>query len=148
VCTVGIYNNVHRFKKHGEYNILYENRSKGRNCKAYRKVAQTAKWREINISIISWRSVFVMEETGVSGEIYWSITSHWQTLLHNVASSIPRHERGSNSITTLVVIDTDCIGSCKSIGTWKCALYIQVNIVWVTHFWYWNSSITYCIHCR
>ena len=135
MCTVGIYNNVHRFKKHDEYNILHENRSKERNCKAYRKVAKTAKWREINISIISWRSVYLMEETGVSEEIYISVTSHWQTLSHNVASRIPRDKRDSNSITTLVVINTDCIGSCKFIGTWKCALYIQVNIVWVTYFW-------------
>jgi hypothetical protein len=67
--VVGIYNNVHLFKKHDEYNI----RSKGRNYKVYRKVAKTAKWREINISIISWRSVYLMEETG---EIRISVTSH------------------------------------------------------------------------
>jgi hypothetical protein len=36
--------------------------------------------------------------------------SHWQTLSH-VVSSAPRHERDSNS---LVVIDTDYTGSCKS----------------------------------
>ena len=35
-----------------------------------------------------------------------------QTLSHNVVSSTPRHERGSN--WTLVVIWTDCMGSCKS----------------------------------
>ena len=32
---------------------------------------------------------------------------------NNVASSTPRHERGFE-LTTLVVIGTDCIGSCKS----------------------------------
>jgi hypothetical protein len=49
------------------------------------------------------------------GQFYWwlkPVTSHWQTLSHNVVSSTPRHERGSNS--TLVVIGTDCIASCKS----------------------------------
>jgi hypothetical protein len=38
-----------------------------------------------NSSAISWRSVLLVEESGV------------QTLSHNVVSSAPRHERGSNS---------------------------------------------------
>jgi hypothetical protein len=37
-----------------------------------------------NISVISWRSVFLVEETGVSGENHWPAASHWQTLSHNV----------------------------------------------------------------
>jgi hypothetical protein len=41
-----------------------------------------------NISVISWRSV--MEKNNRP------VTSHWQTLSHNVVSSTPRHERGSN----------------------------------------------------
>jgi hypothetical protein len=45
----------------------------------------------INISVISWQSVLLVEETGVPGE------NHWQTLSHNVVSSAPRHEQGSNS---------------------------------------------------
>ena len=40
------------------------------------------------------------------------VTSHWQTLSHNVVSSTPRHECGLNS--TLVVIGTVCTGSHKS----------------------------------
>jgi hypothetical protein len=52
-----------------------------------------------NISVISWRSVLLAEETGVPGE------NHGQTLLQNVVS---RFE------TMLVVIGTDCTGSCKS----------------------------------
>jgi hypothetical protein len=28
---------------------------------------------------------------------HWPVTSHWQTLSHNVVSSTPCHERGSNS---------------------------------------------------
>jgi len=50
-----------------------------------------------NISVISWRSVSLVKETGVPGENYRPITSHWQTSSHNVVSSIPRHELGSNS---------------------------------------------------
>ena len=37
-----------------------------------------------NISVISWRSVVLVEETGVSGENHRPATNHWQTLLHNV----------------------------------------------------------------
>jgi hypothetical protein len=54
------------------------------------------------------------------GQFYWwgkpeylekttSCRSHWQTWSHNVVSSTRRHE-----LTTLVVIGTDCTGSCKS----------------------------------
>ena len=50
-----------------------------------------------NISVISWRSVLLLEETGVPRENHWPVASHWQTLSHNVVSSTPRHEQGSNS---------------------------------------------------
>jgi hypothetical protein len=47
-----------------------------------------------NISVLSWRSVLLLEETR---ENHRPVASHWQTLSHNVVSSTPRHERGSNS---------------------------------------------------
>jgi hypothetical protein len=50
-----------------------------------------------NISDISWQSVLLVEETAVSGKNHQSVTSHRQTLPHNVVSSTPRHERVSNS---------------------------------------------------
>jgi hypothetical protein len=53
-----------------------------------------------NISFISWRSVLLVEETGVPGENHRPTASHRQTL--------------EFELTTLVVIDTDCIGSYKS----------------------------------
>ena len=43
-----------------------------------------------NISVISWRSVLLMEETGVPGEKHWPAANHWQTLSHNVVSSTPK----------------------------------------------------------
>jgi hypothetical protein len=46
-----------------------------------------------NISVMSWRSVLLVEETGVPGEHHRPVTSHW----HNVVSRTPCHERGSNS---------------------------------------------------
>ena len=50
-----------------------------------------------NILLISWRSVFLVEETGVPEENQRPVACHRQTLSHNVASSTTRHERGSNS---------------------------------------------------
>ena len=49
------------------------------------------------ISIILWRSVVLMDETRVTGESHQLSASHWQTLSHNVISSTPRDECGSNS---------------------------------------------------
>jgi hypothetical protein len=51
-----------------------------------------------NISAISWRLVLLFKETGVPGGNHWPVPSHWQTLLHNVVSSTPPHEPGSNSL--------------------------------------------------
>jgi hypothetical protein len=50
-----------------------------------------------NIPVILWRSVLLMEETGVPGENHWPVASHWQTLSHNVVSSTPHNEWDSNS---------------------------------------------------
>ena len=63
-----------------------------------------------NISVISWRSVLLVEETGGPGENHWPVASHWQTWSHNVVHLVLiRFE-----LTTSVMIGTDCIGSCKS----------------------------------
>jgi len=50
-----------------------------------------------NSSVISWRSVLLVEETRVPRENHQPVASHWQTISHNVISSTPRHEMGSNS---------------------------------------------------
>ena len=44
-----------------------------------------------NISVISWHPVLLMDETGVPCENYWPAASYWQTLSHNVVSSMPCH---------------------------------------------------------
>ena len=49
------------------------------------------------ISAITWRSDLLVEETWVPGENHHPVANHRQNLSHNVASSTPRHERGSNS---------------------------------------------------
>jgi hypothetical protein len=38
-----------------------------------------------NISVISWRSILLVEETGVPRENHRLVTSHWQILSHDVA---------------------------------------------------------------
>ena len=43
-----------------------------------------------NISVISWMSVLLVEETGVSGENHRPAASDWQTLSHHGVSSTPR----------------------------------------------------------
>ena len=43
-----------------------------------------------NISVISWRPVLLVEETGVPRENHRPVASHQQTLSHNVVSSPPR----------------------------------------------------------
>ena len=49
-----------------------------------------------NISVISWRSVLLVDETVVPGENHRPVTSHSETLSYNVVLSTPRHKRGSN----------------------------------------------------
>jgi hypothetical protein len=53
-------------------------------------------------------SVVLMEETGVSGEDHRPAACHWQTLSPNV------YRVHLSGIRTLVVMGTNCIGSCKS----------------------------------
>jgi hypothetical protein len=50
-----------------------------------------------NISVISWRSVLFVEETGVPRISHRPVTSQWETLSHNIVLSTPRHEWDSNS---------------------------------------------------
>jgi hypothetical protein len=50
-----------------------------------------------NISAISWMSVLLVEESGVSGEKHQPVASYVLILSHNVVSSTPRRERDSNS---------------------------------------------------
>ena len=49
-----------------------------------------------NISVTSWRSVLLVEETGVPGGSHGPAARHRQILAHNVVWSTPRHERDSN----------------------------------------------------
>jgi hypothetical protein len=41
-----------------------------------------------NISVTLWRSVLLVEEPGVPGEIYRPAASNWQALSHNVVHGL------------------------------------------------------------
>ena len=43
-----------------------------------------------NISIISWRSALLVEETGRPGENHRPVASHWQASSHNVVHYLTR----------------------------------------------------------
>ena len=60
-----------------------------------------------NNSHMSWWSASLVAGPGVPGENHRTVASHW--LSNNVVSRTSRQER-----TTLVVIVTDCKGSCNS----------------------------------
>jgi len=64
-----------------------------------------------NISVILWRSVLLVEETGLPGENHRPAAGHLQTLSHtyNVVSSTIRIRSHNFSL-----IGTDCTGSNKS----------------------------------
>jgi hypothetical protein len=49
------------------------------------------------VFILYWRSVLLVEETGVPGENHCPATSHWQTLSHNVVSRTSCREQDSKS---------------------------------------------------
>ena len=49
-----------------------------------------------NISAISWRSVLLVEQTGVFGVNNRPPVCHWQTISHNVVSPTTRQERVTN----------------------------------------------------
>ena len=49
-----------------------------------------------SISVISCRSMLLVEETGVPRENHRPVVSYCETLSHNVVSSTPRHVRDSN----------------------------------------------------
>ena len=50
-----------------------------------------------NMSVKSWWSGLLVEEAGVPGENHVSAACHWETILHNIASSTPWQSGIQNS---------------------------------------------------
>ena len=73
-----------------------------------------------NISVIMWQDDSLVEKSRGNEESHRPAASHRQSLSHNVVSGTPCHEHGIE-LTTLVVICTDCMCSCRSITirTWS-----------------------------
>ena len=64
-----------------------------------------------NISAISWWSVLLEEGTGLPGENHRPSAKQWQSLSHNALHLAPW---AGFELPTSVVIDPDCIVSCKT----------------------------------
>ena len=60
-----------------------------------------------NGSVISWLSVLLVEETGVPGD------NHWPDKLYHIMLYRDHLAWAEFELTTLEMIGTDCIGSCK-----------------------------------
>jgi hypothetical protein len=83
-----------------------------------------------NISVISWKSVLLVEETRVPRENHWPATSHWPTLSNNVVSSTPK---------VLKTCYYDLIMICFFFVIF---LYILLNKFHITNIrWYTNTVI-------
>ena len=55
-----------------------------------------------NISAISWRSVLLVEKTGVPGENHRPTASHWQTNKGNIVEANIRGENANSKIYQIV----------------------------------------------
>ena len=111
-----------------------------------------------NISVISWRSVVLVEETGVLGENHWPVRSHWQTWSHNVVSSTPHHERGSNSQLSgdtkpinkrTIISQSKLLKTSKTVinaGTYPCTDMEAVLPHFISSFNYLYMALKYCIN--
>jgi hypothetical protein len=97
-----------------------------------------------NMSVISCRSVLLVETIRVPGENHWPVAYHWQTLSHNAVSDKPYHEWDSYSqlwwweaLIAQVVVNPTTIRSqqwCPSINSDKGSLHRIFVLYWILSF--------------
>jgi len=85
-----------------------------------------------NISVISWWSVLLVKQTGVPGENHLPVSSHWQTLSHNVVSSTSHDEQGSNSqLYWLYALNASVVVNPTIIRSWpRRPLFVYIYSRW------------------
>ena len=82
-----------------------------------------------DISVIWWWSVLLVEETGVPKDNLRPVGIHWQTFITKCCIEYTSPWVWNSNSQLLMMIGTDCIGSCKSnynIITTMTALYIYI----------------------
>ena len=91
-----------------------------------------------NISVISWRSVLLVEETGGPKQNHRPVASHWQTLSHNVVhlALIEIQTQWWQTMIAWIVVNPTTIRSqphqpLTGIGNHSFDLLIE-------HYWYGN----------
>ena len=92
-----------------------------------------------NISVISWQSVLLVEETGVPRDNHGWVASHWQTLSHNVVYIEYTSPWTGFELTTLTVEKTGVPGE----NHWPAASHWQTlsyNVVSNTPRHEWDSN--------
>ena len=62
-----------------------------------------------NISVRSWRSMLLVEETGGPGETHRPVISHWQALSRNVVTLTLIEIRTHNIIISTPILIKHCI---------------------------------------
>ena len=87
-----------------------------------------------NISVISWQSVLLVKEMGVPGENHRPVAV--SDNLYHIMLYLVHLPWVGFKLTMLVVIGTDCIGSCKSnyhmamIAPWNEIIIIKKKYKW------------------
>jgi hypothetical protein len=97
-----------------------------------------------NISVISCRSVLLVEETGVPRENHWPAASHWHTLSHTIIFNRVNLVWAGFELTTLVVIGTDWIGHAAVNPTTIRCMYN--NECLLTNIRHWENTFKTIFH--
>ena len=91
----------------------YHNNANGKSVEGVKISVMVFNATFNNILVISWRTVLLVEETGVPEENYRPAAYLTHKCYHIILYRVHRTCAGFE-LTKLVVIGTDCTGTCKS----------------------------------